>query len=156
MKQLSGVDQFGNSLAFIWEWCRTVFHRKNLNSHFFLRDRQTTRFQSQMSFLCSSGFFTSVGRMIVHSFLHGGPAVYGISPAVNEYWFSNSIDAITIKDIPNLNHEKPLLRLARMVFVLGFMQRSKYKMWRKTYSKDQLLLSVNKLSSVHVKGQLPR
>ena len=74
--------------------------------------------------------------MIVHSFLHGRPAVYGISPAVIEYWFSNSIDAITIKDIPNLNHDKPLLRLAKMVFMLGFMQRSKYKMWRKTYRKD--------------------
>lgn len=56
--------------------------------------------------------------MIAHSFLHGGPAVYGTSPAVIEYWFSDSIDAITIKDIPDLNYNKPLLRLARMVITL--------------------------------------
>lgn len=71
-----------------------------------------------MPFLWSSGFFTGVGRMIAHSFLHGGPAVYGTSPAVIEYWFSDSIDAITIKDIPDLNYNKPLLRLARMVITL--------------------------------------
>ena len=65
--------------------------------------------------------------MIAHSFLHGGPAVYGISPAVIEYWFSDSVDAITIEDIPDLNYDKSLLRLAGMVFILEFMQWSKYK-----------------------------
>ena len=40
--------------------------------------------------------------MIAHLLLHGRPAVYSISPTVIEYWFSDSIDGITIEDIPDL------------------------------------------------------
>ena len=58
-----------------------------------------------MPFLWSSGFFTGVGRMIAHLFLHAEPAVYSISPTVIEYWFPDSIDGTTIKDIPDLRND---------------------------------------------------
>ena len=45
-------------------------------------EEQTIWFQFQMPFSCSSGFFPSFGRMIAHLCLHGGPTVYGISPAL--------------------------------------------------------------------------
>ena len=52
--------------------------------------------------LCNSGLYTSVGWMIAHSFLHGGPPVYGLFPAVFEYWTCDSIgEAVTIEDIPD-------------------------------------------------------
>jgi hypothetical protein len=33
-----------------------------------------------------TGSFKAIGRIIGHSFLHGGPLLYGISPAVKRYW----------------------------------------------------------------------
>ena len=62
--------------------------------------------------LCSSGFFISVGRMMAHSFLHAGPAVYGLSPAVVDYWISDSIDAITIEDVPDFELRQALVEVS--------------------------------------------
>ena len=33
-----------------------------------------------------TGSFKAIGRIIGHSFIHGGPLLYGISPAVKRYW----------------------------------------------------------------------
>lgn len=62
--------------------------------------------------LCSSGFFISVERMMAHSFLHAGPAVYGLSPAVVDYWISDSIDAITIEDVPDFELRQALVEVS--------------------------------------------
>ena len=51
--------------------------------------------------LRNAGFYTSVSRMIAHSFLHGGPPLYGLSPAVIEFWCQDSINAVTIDDVPD-------------------------------------------------------
>ena len=59
--------------------------------------------------LCKAGLYTSVGRMIAHSFLHGGPPIYGLSPAVLEYWTHDSIsEAVTIEDIPDYDLRQAL------------------------------------------------
>ena len=54
------------------------------------------------------GFYTSVGRMIAHSFLHGGPPLYGLSPAVIEFWCQDSINAVTIDDVPDYDLREAL------------------------------------------------
>ena len=70
------------------------------------------------AFLCSSGFFTSVGRMIAHSFLHGVPPTYGISPAVVNYCCSDGIDSVTIKDRPDYELRQALIEVSgNIVFV---------------------------------------
>jgi hypothetical protein len=33
-----------------------------------------------------TGSFKAIGRIIGHSFIHGGPVLYGLSPAVKRYW----------------------------------------------------------------------
>ena len=48
--------------------------------------------------LCNSGLYTSVGRMIAHSFPHRGPPVYGSSPAVLEFWTRGDISEAFIID----------------------------------------------------------
>lgn len=59
--------------------------------------------------LCNSGLYTSVGRMIAHSFLHGGPPLYGLSPVVREFWTRESIsETVTIKDIPDYDLRQAL------------------------------------------------
>lgn len=60
------------------------------------------------AFLRGSGFYRSVGRMIGHSFLHGGPPYYGLSPAVIDYWCHDSIDAITVDDVPDYDLREAL------------------------------------------------
>ena len=58
--------------------------------------------------LRNAGFYTSVGRMIAHSFLHGGPPLYGLSPAVVEFWCQDSINAVTIDDVPDYDLREAL------------------------------------------------
>ena len=59
--------------------------------------------------LCNSGLYTSVGLMIAHSFLHGGPPLYGLSPAVLEFWTRESIsEVVTIEDIPDYDLRQAL------------------------------------------------
>ena len=49
--------------------------------------------------LSKAGFYVRVGRMIAHSFLHGGPPLHRLSPAVVEFWCQDSINAVTIDDV---------------------------------------------------------
>lgn len=68
--------------------------------------------------LCSSGFFTSVGRMIAYSFPHGGPPIYGISPAVVNHCCSDGIDSVTIEDVPDYELRQALIEVSgNIVFV---------------------------------------
>jgi hypothetical protein len=65
--------------------------------------------------LRSTGSFRAIGRIIGHSFIHNGPLLYGLSPAVKRYWVltasKNDDDpnlitlpaSITINDIPDLD-----------------------------------------------------
>ncbi|CAH3146691.1 unnamed protein product [Porites lobata] len=65
--------------------------------------------------LCNSGLYTSVGRMIAHSFLHGGPPLYGLSPAVLEFWTRESIsEAVTMEDIPDYDLRQALKQLSSL------------------------------------------
>lgn len=69
--------------------------------------------------LCNSGLYTSVGRMIVHSFLHGGPPLYGLSPAVLEFWTRESIsEAVTIEDIPDYDLRQALKEVLVLLLLL--------------------------------------
>ncbi|CAB4004248.1 Hypothetical predicted protein, partial [Paramuricea clavata] len=40
--------------------------------------------------------FKAIGRIIGHSVLHGGPVVYGLSPAVVEYWRLSDIGSVDV------------------------------------------------------------
>ena len=62
--------------------------------------------------LCNAGFYTSVGRMIAHSNLHGGPLLYGLSPAVVEFWCQDSINAVTIEDVPDYELREALVEVS--------------------------------------------
>ena len=58
-----------------------------------------------------TGAFKALGRIIGHSFLHEGPVLYGISPAVIQYWRltafgaadDNALESIELglQDIPD-------------------------------------------------------
>ena len=48
--------------------------------------------------------------LLIH-FSHGRPTLYGISPAVIEYWCSDSIDAITIEDVPDYELRQALVEV---------------------------------------------
>ena len=68
--------------------------------------------------LCNSGLYTSVGRMIAHSFLHGGPPLYGLSPAVLEFWTRESIsEAVTIEDIPDYDLRQALKEVLALLLL---------------------------------------
>ena len=62
--------------------------------------------------LRNAGFYTSVGRMIAHSNLHGGPPLYGLSPAVVEFWCQDSINAVTIDDVPDYELREALVEVS--------------------------------------------
>lgn len=54
-----------------------------------------------------TGAFQSVGRIIAHSVLHGGPGLHGLSPAIKHYWTrnkeSNEPFPMSIADIADLD-----------------------------------------------------
>lgn len=50
--------------------------------------------------------------MMAHSFLHAGPAVYGLSPAFIDYLISDSIDAMTIFDVPDFELRQTLVEVS--------------------------------------------
>ena len=75
-----------------------------------------------------TGAFKAVGRIIGHSMLHQGPLVYGLSPAVLEYWRSTAngnddIDTslenlpLSIEDIPDMDLRDCILQ---MIFILPY------------------------------------
>jgi hypothetical protein len=57
------------------------------------------------SLLRRTGFYKLIGSMIAHSFLHGGPPIFGISQAIIEYMLAekceeiSSLEAVDISDI---------------------------------------------------------
>jgi hypothetical protein len=62
-----------------------------------------------------TGSFRAIGRIIGHSFIHNGPLLYGLSPAVKRYWVltaaNNNNDptletlpaSIVISDVPDVD-----------------------------------------------------
>ena len=68
-----------------------------------------------------TGMFKTLGRILGHSLLHGGPGMYGISPAVKEYLASDvhSIDIqtllVTIEDLPDIDLRNVLLEVLEIV-----------------------------------------
>lgn len=64
--------------------------------------------------LRSTGFYLSIGRMIAHSFLHGGPPIFGLSLAVVQYIASDDkeeISDIQIADVPDIDLRSALLEV---------------------------------------------
>lgn len=55
----------------------------------------------------SSGCLEMVGKLLAHSFLHGGAGLVGLAPAVVKYLTSGSVvdaqDLVTITDIPDVD-----------------------------------------------------
>lgn len=60
---------------------------------------------STSQFLLESDFFVVAGRMISHSFLHGGPCLGGLSPTILHVLFDGSPEEATIdiKDCADLD-----------------------------------------------------
>lgn len=60
--------------------------------------------------LLDSDLFLVAGRMVGHSFLHGGPALAGISEAVVGVLFGScpDITTITLEDCPDLEHRQTI------------------------------------------------
>ena len=60
-----------------------------------------------------TGSFNAIGRIIAHSFIHNGPLLYGISPAVKRFWALTAagneddvvtlLASLTINDIPDVD-----------------------------------------------------
>jgi len=65
--------------------------------------------------LRNAGFYTSVGRMIAHSFLHGSPPLCGLSPAVVEFWCKDSINAVTIDDVTDYELREALMEVSIII-----------------------------------------
>lgn len=55
--------------------------------------------------LLESDLFVVAGRMIGHSFLHGGPALYGVSEAIIHMLLHGEVDTatITLADVADLD-----------------------------------------------------
>lgn len=55
--------------------------------------------------LLNSDMFAVAGRMIGHSFLHGGPSFPGLSPAIIHVLFGGSLETtpVTMADCPDLD-----------------------------------------------------
>lgn len=74
------------------------------------------------SLMCT-GSFKAIGRIIGHSLVHGGPLVYGLSPAVKQYWAltgntrnqDHDLDtlpaSITIADLPDVDLRELILQV---------------------------------------------
>ena len=67
-----------------------------------------------------TGAYKAIGRIIGHSVLHGGPFIYGISPAVKQYWCVTASKNITDKDVaiqtlPIVQEDVPDLELRSLI-----------------------------------------
>ena len=60
---------------------------------------------SASHFLVESDLFMVAGRMLGHSFLHGGPSLSGLSPAVVHVLLGGSPETatLTLEDCPDLD-----------------------------------------------------
>ncbi len=66
------------------------------------------------SLLRSTGFYTLVGRMIAHSFLHSGPPVFGISQAIVDCMVAENdeeIPSLQVADISDIDLRNALLEV---------------------------------------------
>lgn len=66
----------------------------------------------QEPLLRQTGLFVAAGKMIAHLALHGGPGIYGISPAVVHYWSVEDVSVeelagnrppVSLEDIPDVH-----------------------------------------------------
>ncbi|XP_030225210.1 uncharacterized protein LOC115553220 isoform X1 [Gadus morhua] len=91
----------------------TVIFKLRSGLHFNLEDAVLTKVfegetdhlvPSTSEALVSSEVFTVAGRMVGHSFLHGGPSLPGISPAVLHVLFGGSPESapVTLEDCPDM------------------------------------------------------
>ena len=52
-----------------------------------------------------AGLYLTVGKMLAHSILHGGPPYYGLSPAIIHYWKVDDVIqdplSLCLDDIPD-------------------------------------------------------
>lgn len=73
---------------------------------------------SASHFLVESDMFMVAGRMIGHSFLHGGPCLQGLSPAVIHVLLGGSPDTatVTLEDCPDLDIRETI----RLVCLIRF------------------------------------
>ena len=70
-----------------------------------------------------TGSFKAFGRIIGHSFIHGGPVLYGLSPAIKRYWaltakagdedpdFETLTASISISDLPDVDLRQHILQV---------------------------------------------
>ena len=70
-----------------------------------------------------TGSFKAIGRIIGHSFIHGGPVLYGLSPAVKRYWaltakagdedpdLETLTASISISDLSDVNLRQHILQV---------------------------------------------
>ncbi len=87
----------------------------------FFEGQQDHRVPVHNQCLCLTGMFKTLGRIIGHSMLHGGPGIFGISPAVKEY-MSSDVHAfdiqtlpVTIEDLPDIDLRNVLLEVLIVV-----------------------------------------
>lgn len=73
------------------------------------------------SLMRSTGFYKAIGRMIAHSFLHGGPPVFGLSKAVIEYLAAKDhcgIPNLEVADIPDIDLRNALTEVQLNFFMV--------------------------------------
>lgn len=66
------------------------------------------------SLLRRTGFYKLIGRMIAHSFLHGGPLIFGISQAIVDYILAEDneeISSLEAVDIPDIDLRDTLIEV---------------------------------------------
>lgn len=83
---------------------------------------QDHQMPSTFLILLESDFFVVAGRMIGHSFLHDGPCLSGLSPAILHVLFGGSPEEATIdiKDCADL-HIREIINLVRSLFLIDLL-----------------------------------
>lgn len=68
--------------------------------------------------LADSDLFTMAGRMISHSFLHGGPILSGLSPALVNVLTGGTQEStmamLTLQDCPDIDHRETIQLVSYM------------------------------------------
>jgi hypothetical protein len=100
---------------------------KKGNLYYFLCGEKDHKIPVHDQTLRQTGAFRAKGRIIGHSVLHGGPFLYGISPAVKHYWTISSSKAddvvaetipIILEDIPDIDLRCYISQVIDMVNIL--------------------------------------
>lgn len=73
-----------------------------------------------------AGLYLTVGKMLAHSILHGGPPYYGLSPAIIHYWKVDDVEQdplpLCLDDIPDYELRTALQEV--LVFFLYILYSS--------------------------------